>query len=712
MAGLRAIRLGAICLLALLWLGLASPGLAQDMATLVADKVSIAADSTLIAEGNVEVFFKTTRLRAHRISFDRTTDRLQIEGPITIVDGDALILLADAADLSADLRDGILRGARMVLNQQLQLAAAQINRVGGRYTQLSRTVASSCQVCAANPTPIWEIRAARVVHDQQERQLYFDKAQFRVAGVPVFYLPRLRMPDPSLKRATGFLMPSFRVTSTLGPGLKLPYFVAIGDSRDLTLTPYLSTGATQTLDLRYRQALPTGRLEFNAAVTSDTLVPGKLRGYLFGNGYFSLRDDYRLVFAVQAVSDAAYLLDYGYSGTDRLRSVVEVTRTKRNSFFSAQLLQYTSIRAGEDNATLPSVVGDLTFHRRFSPAILGGEGGFRFQTYTLLRTSAADRAGRDTARASGRLDWRRNWLLPGGISASALGTVTADIYAINQDSSFPATVSRITPVAAIEVRWPWARTTGRGVSHVIEPVAQLVFSPADGQNVPNEDSLLVEFDEGNLFALNRFPGADVTERGLRANLGIGWTRFDPAGWSASATVGKVLRAEDLGQFNTGSGLQGTRSDWLAALQLRTDSGISLTNRALLDSDLTVSKNELRLDLARDRLNLGTSYLWLQADPSENRPIATSEWALSAAYALTPQWNSRINWRYDYVADRATSAGVGLQFRNECLTLDLSLSRRFTSSASVTPTTDFGLSVNLTGFGGGAEAGTVRRSCRR
>ena len=69
-----------------------------------------------------------------------------------------------------------MQSARLVLNRELQLAAAQIQRIGGRYTQMDNTVASSCKVCEGNPTPLWEIRARRVLHDQQERQIYFDNA--------------------------------------------------------------------------------------------------------------------------------------------------------------------------------------------------------------------------------------------------------------------------------------------------------------------------------------------------------------------------------------------------------------------------------------------------------------------------------------------------------------------------------------------------------
>ena len=52
----------------------------------------------------------------------------------------------------------------------------------------------------------------------------------------------------------------------------------------------------------------------------------------------------------------------------------------------------------------------------------------------------------------------------------------ADLYRINQDSDYDDWVARADPTLAAELRWPLARHSG-GVTHVIEPVAQLVWSP-------------------------------------------------------------------------------------------------------------------------------------------------------------------------------------------------------------------------------------------
>ena len=683
----------------------------SEAATLVADKVWVDGKDTLTAEGHVEILYGATRIKASRIIYSGTDGSLQIDGPITLIDGEEILILANSAQMDGDLRNGILRGARVVLNQQVQLAATEINRVDGRYTQLYKTVASSCQVCANNPVPLWQIRARRIIHDQLERQLYFDDAVLQIAGVPVFYLPRLRLPDPTLKRATGFLVPTFKSTSKLGWGIKVPYFIKLGDHADITLTPYLSSSTT-TMELRFRRAFRTGDISFDSAFTHDDLRPGQDRGYFFGEGRFDLPRDFVLKFNIETSSDRDYLLDYGYSNKDRLESGIELSRARRDELIVAEALHYHSLRSTENNDTLPTVVGNLVYHRRYHPDSIGGELGLRFDAHSHYRTSSlAGDSGRDLTRASFRLDWKRNWTLRNGMVAGVLGEVNADYYKIEQGLPGEFNGTHITPAAMIELRWPFVKTTRLGASHVIEPVVQLVWTDTNSVNIPDEDSRLVEFDQANLFSLSRFPGADRYERGFRANVGVTWTRYDPTGWSLGLTVGRIFREKDLGQFQASTGLSGQNSDWLAAVQLQLRNNLTLTNRSIFDNKFNFAKNETRLTWQTAKLGLGTSFIWMEAEPYEDRPNDTSEWTFDAAYKLAPNWTGKMDWRYDFIAGEAAYAGVGLEYRSECVKIDLSLSRRFTSSGSLTPTTDFGLTVSLTGFGSGNSGRTSARRCQ-
>jgi LPS-assembly protein len=703
-----------------LWLAWVAPTQAQDTATLISDSLEITGDTRLIADGNVEVFFKGRRLRAERIVFDQKTDRLEITGPIVLIDatGDS-VFLASQAEMQADLSEAILTSAQLVLNRQLQLAADRIMRVGGRYTSLDTVTASSCKVCKGDPTPLWEIRARRVLHDEVERQLYFDNAVFRFGGIPVFYIPRLRIPDPSLDRATGFLAPSIRTTSDLGVGIKIPYFIVLSPSSDLTVAPYITARNSRTLDLRYREVFATGQIELNGAVTRDDLMPGKTRGYLFLDGAFRLPLDFGLTVKGQTVSDPAYLLDYGLGYLDRLDSRVEVTRSRRNEHISARVISFQTLREDEDDTTIPSLIGDLTYLRRFSLGQLGGEGGLKLQTHNHYRSSTdlfdgpdtddiAD--GRDLGRISMRVDWRKRFLLPVGIEATVLGDLTADAYNIAQDAIYQGSSTRTHGNAGVELRWPLVKAGAGGAVQVIEPVAQLIWASSDDESLPNEDSVLVEFDEGNLFSLDRFPGSDAVERGPRANIGVAWTRVDPSGWSMGVTVGRVFREADLGQFGPGSGLDGKTSDWLASVNFDLADGLALTARAVVDDDLALTKGEARMVYSGQRNSLAGSVIWAVADPLENRFEPTQEVTFDARRKIGANWTAKVSGRYDDVANRGTVAGLGVEFLNECVRFDVSLSRRFTSSTSVTPTTDFNLSLDLVGFGGSGSGGPAR-TCR-
>lgn len=690
----------------LVLVGAASGVAAQSPASLVADEIVVTPEGRLVASGNVEIFFDGTKVSAAAVVYDQVADRLTLDGPLIVVTADGVIFQATQASLDPRVENGILLGARLVLNRQLQLSAERIDRVDGRYSQLRGVAATSCQVCSGRD-PLWEIRARSVIHDEEARLLYFEDAEFRIGGVPVLWMPRLRMPDPSLDRATGLLTPSIRSTNQLGIGLRLPYFIRLGDARDLTLTPFISTETT-TLGLRYRQAFDTGALQITGAITQDTLIPDETRGYLTATGAFALPRNYRLTFDLDAVTDRAYLLDYGLSDTDVLESEIAVIRVRDNDYLRGALTVFESLREGDDNDLLPSVVGELQYERRVVPPVLGGTLTFATGFDSLLRRDSTDGTGRDMTRAGATLDWNRTWISNIGLVTEAQGHLGVDVFSVSQDTSFEDFSARTLAGGSVTLRLPLVATGSAGSTHIVEPVAHIAWSQTDGSDVPNEDSTVAEFDEGNLLSLSRFAGEDRIETGLRGAVGLTWTRLGAAGNRSTLTFGRIFREEDVADFSDSSGLRGARSDWLISGQVDFAQGLSLGVRTLLDDQATFTKTEARLDWASDRFAIAAAYVFLPSDVDEDRTDAVSEWTFDGSYKVNDAWTISGEARYDLVADQPAKAGLGVTWRNECVEVGLSVSRRFTSSANVDPTTDLGLSVELLGFSAaGARAGPSR-----
>jgi LPS-assembly protein len=675
---------------------------------LVADSVTLTAEGLLIARGNVEALSGDIRLTAKEVIYNNETGEIRLTGPIRITQGDQATVIASAAELDSELRNGIIHSARLVLADQVQLAATKLTRSDGRYNVLDKTTVSSCHVCTTGEPPLWQIRARRVVHDQLEKQLYFDHASVLVRDIPIFYFPHLRMPDPTLDRTRGFLIPEFNHSTLLGYGVKVPYFIPWGTDKDVTLTPYLSN-ETQTLEFRYRQAFKNGGLEFNGALSNDTIGTQETRGYVFAEGLFQLGKDYKLSFDLKAVTDDTYLTDYDYADYDRLNSDIKITRSSRTENTQFALYHYKTLREDESDDEIPSLVLKAETERRYLN-VWGGELRTNVEAHGHVRRSTADVLGRDVARANASVQWLGDWTLGNGLRTGVTGSLAFDAYSTDNDSTVSSFDTGIAPSVAAYLRYPMSKTAANGVTYVLEPVAQIAWTGGDNLDIANDESTLVEFDEGNLLSLSRFPSHDRRERGLSSALGLNWSRISTTGWRGSLTFGQVFRQDAETDFTQSSGLSGTSSDLLVAGQLSNQDGLLFTGRALFDTRGDLDKVGARIGWTNETLWLDASYIWLQKDLAESRANDISELTFDGSYRLNRHWTGLMDWRFDAVSGETSEAGVGLEYRNECLRVELSLSRRFSTSTTVQSSTRVGFNVALLGFSVNSNNKSYDRKC--
>ena len=695
-------------------------------AALFADRVEIDESGRLVAIGNVEMLVGETRLSAHSLEYSSETDSLSIVGPITIHGEDVATVVAESGQLDRSLRAGALRQVRIIVNDHVQFAARTLDREAGRYSHAVRVSATSCRICEGGGPPLWEIRARHIVHDEQERQFRIDGAQLRILGLPVAAIPRLRLADPSVRRATGFLVPSLHNSSVLGVGAKTPYFVEIGDSADVTFTPFV-TDQTRTMELRYRQALRNGHTKLEGAFSNDEYAARRDRGYLFGEGAFALPADYRLDLEGRVVTDDAYLFEHGYSDLDRLKSGAAVERPQRDEISRASLEHYHSLRRGEEIATLPALVADGEYELRH-PGTAGGELRLSARMHAHQRPSDNDTDGpdpdpwadgRDVARIGFNADWRRGWTALGVVRAQTEARLHLDGFSIADagDTSERA-AAQATPAAALELRAPFVRAGRGGAAQLLEPALRFDWTGGENLRVPNDESTQIEFDEGNLFAPSRFSAPDRRERGLAAAYGVGWRRNGPSGARTSLALGQIVREREQLEIDgrsslpEASGAAGTRSALLVAAQAATPGGLLATARTLLGSNLDPNRAEARAGYESDDLSLNWAYAWLETGEDAGSEGEVSEWATAGSYRLSNHWTAGGNWRYDTAANRSVRGGLEFTYENECAEIRMSAERKFTSPAQLTSSTEFSFTVGLRGFSLNAGGRNLVRGCRK
>ena len=549
-------EVGAILALAALTLLLIQPLRAQEAelfpgSVLIADEIAFdSVTEVLTARGNVEVFHQGNQLQASGVIYDGANDLITVEGPLILTNEDgSSVLYGDFAELSSDMRQGMLRSARQVMEDSLQIAATEIIRTDGRYNEAYQARASYCQICANDPRPLWEIRARRIVHDQEARRLYFENAQFRLAGVPIAYIPRLRMPGPGVERATGLLPPTLRSSSLIGTSLRMPYFITLGDHADLTLTPVLSFGSASdglsTLEARYRQAFSNGYLELNGAFSQDDLTPESSRSFLFANGGFQFGNGFDLAFQLQTASDRTYLSTYNFFDgqtetfmgdplsfdSTKLTNRITLSRLRSDEIISLNFTRLQNLLDPSATVDYPNRVFEGEWARWFELGDLPG----RF-TFDLVGQADYNEFGptnarqRDVSRVFGGLGWANTFDLPAGFELDTETAIFGDRYRIMDDRSFTQDQNASSRYGMVALRWPQSVVGAGGIVHDFEPFIRQIIFNTQALTLPSIDGTIDNFDPNSRFGLSRFRRFDrnndlnSTEIGLnyRATLTNGW----------------------------------------------------------------------------------------------------------------------------------------------------------------------------------------------
>ncbi|MGZ8409280.1 MAG: LPS-assembly protein LptD, partial [Hyphomicrobium sp.] len=279
---------------------------------------------TVRATGNVEIVYGERILLADEITYLKSQDLIVATGNVALVDVTGHVLFADRVEVTGDLREGVLENLRAILADGARFAAIGARRTDGNLTEMRKAVYSPCFLCPEEPTrsPLWQIKAVKVVHDEKQKVIEYRDAWLELAGIPVLYTPYLSHPDPTVERKSGFLFPTFGVSSDLGVLGGIPYYWAISDDKDATFTPIYTSEQGPVLAAEYRQAMRRGWLSIRGSGTyygSDSTVEDvpDVRGHVFSEFRYDIDDTWRGGIDFNRASDDTYLRRYKFGGPER-----------------------------------------------------------------------------------------------------------------------------------------------------------------------------------------------------------------------------------------------------------------------------------------------------------------------------------------------------------------------------------------------------------
>ena len=534
------------------------------------------------AVGNVQLYYGNSTLEADRVIYDQKTKRLHAEGNVVLTQG-GMVTRGQIMDLSDDYRDGFVDSLRIDAPEDTRFAAERAERTAGNFTIFQNGVYTACEECKDNPQkpPKWQVKAMRIIHDQNEKMLYFEDAKLEFLGVPLAYFPYFSAPDPTVKRKTGVLVPTFGTSSVYGVGVTVPYYWALAPDYDATFTPMITTRQGPLLQGEFRQRLINGAYSIRATgiyqldkSVFDATTPAyrEWRGSLESSGQFNLSEKWVWGWDGTLLTDKTYFQDYGLlkgiQGANLLRttpdyalSQVYIAGRGDRSYFEARAMYFYGFSLADDQKQIPVVRPVADHDYVFKYPIFGGELGFRNNLTSLSRDTAnfdpitqaaingslcastsPDPTVKTTAncllrgvpgnytRFSTEWTWKRTVIDPLGQMFTPFVTMRADVADMNISDQVGISnyinvgqtdIGRVMPTAGLEYRYPLISVQSWG-TQTIEPIAQLVLRPNEtGVGAfPNEDAQSLIFDDSNLFKVNKFSGWDRVEGGGRANVGV------------------------------------------------------------------------------------------------------------------------------------------------------------------------------------------------
>jgi LPS-assembly protein len=325
-------------------------GAGEEQATVLADQILQLGGPTdlMIAVGDVEITRGQSRLLADRVEINRDTGQAVAQGKVVFYDGPDR-LVGERIDYNLKTGTGVVYNGSGFSAPYYHISGERLDRTGDSTYDIQRGVFTTCE----GDDPPWSFHFGSGTADLDDI-VYGRDASFWVKRVPLlpwvpFFAAALRR-----ERQSGFLYPEFGQSSRRGYFAKVPYYWAINDSQDLTVSLDTFSARGVGLDADYRYILSRDqRGELSAFGITEAFRATRAAGIPENRGWTSLRHDWRitpsLTFKVDSTvtSDDLIFRDYADRLTDRSRlaavTSVSLTKTWTNWSLLGQVRWYQDL---------------------------------------------------------------------------------------------------------------------------------------------------------------------------------------------------------------------------------------------------------------------------------------------------------------------------------------------------------------------------------
>jgi LPS-assembly protein len=690
--------------------------------------------SVITASGNVQIRVGLRTLQADKVIYDRATETVRAQGNVQITDENGQVQFADEIEGDEGFRNGFATrfSARMGGKKGPEglVTASSAIRTDGVRNSLEQVVFTNCPVCEERGIdPTWALRARRATLDQEDQMITYQDAVLELAGIPVLYVPWFAHPDPNSERRSGLLIPDAGVSSRLGLFYEQPYLFVLSPSEDLVVAPMLTTNVNPLMKFDWRRRFFSGVIEAEGSFTheqefnsdGDKFGDDTWRSHLYAVGRFDINKDWQWGFGIERQTDDLYDQRYDIDGEDELRGLIAssprqllsqiyTTGQEPDFYFEAGAFLFQGLRATDDDSTIPKVAPSLFVQKTFDFG-LGGQLSTDFSAVGLFRDDPQTLPGGsipldivlDTARATTSAQWEAQYIVGPGVVVQPFASGRGDVYRIDDGGPAGAQdLSRFLGLAGAQVSYPLI-SRQPGMDIIVEPIAMVAYGTPDANDplIPNEDSLVFEADETNLFKPNAVSNYDLWEGGARGAVGVNAVARIGSDVELSATVGRRWREDADPAFNDLSNLAGEESDYVASVRADLGKIVDVGARFRMDDEMTVKRIDVDAGVDFWRFRGDARYFKV----SETSPGSGDEnegivW--NGSVAVDEHWAAVVRQVRNITQEQDIRLSLGIRYQDDCSYFLLAYERSGSRDRTLGPSEAIRFTFALTGLGNGTD----------
>ena len=292
------------------------------------------------------------------------------------------------------------------------------------------------------------------------------------------YFPTLRIPDPSVKRANGFLIPEINYSSVSGTELSLPYFLTLNKSSDIIFKPKISASKNPSIGMEYRKLFKKSNLSLDMYVNNDRNLSNKLESYLFGNYNSKYENNIELSLQYQKTTNLDFLSQHPIKDLKFTETYLKLKKQDASVLLKTGFFQSKLQKSSISEKNMANQNHDTSSNYIFYPKTLGGQANLLINIRGYERQSTENgKLGRDALRIKSDLSWQKDIITKKGYIIGLKSLSSAKISKYYNDTNYRTAISKVNQTNGIELSFPLVNRQ-KYASTVYIPKLQLIYSIA------------------------------------------------------------------------------------------------------------------------------------------------------------------------------------------------------------------------------------------